>query len=58
MKLLITDDLTTRYNSAFISALLDKCSLLDPRFKADYVVDKRLVLFELETQLEDVCSLG
>ena len=61
MKSLITDDSTTHYNSAFISLLLDKCSLLDPRFKADYVVDKRLVLSELETemlQLEDVCSLG
>ena len=61
MKSLITDELTTRYTSAFISLLLDKCSLLDPRFKADYVVDKRLALSELETEmlpLEDVCSLG
>ena len=44
MKSPITDDLNTRYNSAFISLLLDKCSLLDPRFKADYMVDKRFVL--------------
>ena len=40
MKSFITDDLTTRHDSAFVSLLLDKCSLLDPRYKADYMVDK------------------
>lgn len=50
MKLLIIDDLSTRYELA-ISLLLDKCSLLDPRFKADDLVDKNLAISELETEI-------
>ena len=39
------------HDSAFISLLLDKCSLLDPRFKAEYLLDNRLVLSKLETEM-------
>ena len=40
MKDIIRRDLSTRYNSPEIAVLLDKCSFLDPRFKAEYLEDK------------------
>ena len=51
IKCVIFNDLSTRYNSVFMDSLLDKCTLLDPRFKADFVKDKDLVLSNLEHEI-------
>ena len=39
MKLAISNDLRPRYSAPDISILLDKCTFLDPRFRAGYLVD-------------------
>ena len=44
MKSEIARDLCTCYKSALISQLLDKCSILDPRFKATYIADRELTI--------------
>ena len=48
---------STRYNSVFMNSLLDKCTLLDPRFKADFVKDKDLVLSNLEYEIMECSNL-
>ena len=55
IKSLIIQDLSTRYESAMMSNLLDKCTFLDPRFKADFTVDKDLVVSDLQYEVRD-CS--
>ena len=45
----ILEDLSTRYESAMMSSLLDKCAFLDPRFKTDFITDKDLVISDLYT---------
>ena len=39
MKLAISNDLRPRYSAPDVSTLLDKCTFLDPRFRADHLVD-------------------
>ena len=50
MKDIIRRDLSTRYNSPEIAVLLDKCSFLDPRFKAEYLEDKEGTLEALTSE--------
>ena len=38
MKLAISSDLRSRYSAPDISVLLDKCTFLDPRFRAGHLV--------------------
>ena len=51
MKSVIARDLCTRHESAVILQLLDKCSILDPRFKAIYIVGRELTEFELQAEV-------
>ena len=51
MKSVIARDLCTRYESALISQLLDKWSILDPRFKATNIADRELTEFELQADV-------
>ena len=51
MKDIIRRDLSTCYNSPEIATLLDKCSFLDPRFKAEYLDGKESTLGELTSKV-------
>ena len=51
MKSAISGNLSPRYESAAISIIIDKCSFLDPRFKANYVADTDLVKSNLLTEM-------
>jgi hypothetical protein len=51
MKSAISGNLSPRYESAAISIIIDKCSFLDPRFKANYVADTYLVKSNLLTEM-------
>jgi len=51
MKSAIARDLGTRYESALVLQLVDKCSILDPRFKATYIADRELTEFELQAKV-------
>ena len=54
LKATIASDLHSRYSSAMISQLLDKCSILDPRFRAEHVSDKDVVVGELEAEVMEI----
>ena len=60
MKSVISTNLSSRYESAVISLIVDKCSFLDPRFKENYVADTDLtksnLLTEMLEQHQDDCS--
>ena len=49
MKTKISEDLQRRYNSLTVT-LLDKCSFLDPRFRAKYVMNKDEVIYQLKQE--------
>ena len=51
MKSAISADLCSRYESAGISLIIDKCSFLDPRFKVNFVADTDLVRSNLLTEM-------
>ena len=50
-KSVIASDLCTCYESALISQVLDKCCILDPRFKATYIADRKLTESELQAEV-------
>ena len=45
IKTSIIQDLSTCYQPAMMSSLLDKRTFLDPRYKADFSIDKDLVSY-------------
>ena len=49
MKAKISEDLQQRYNSLTVT-LLDKCSILDPRFCGKYGMDKDEVIYQLKQE--------
>ena len=49
MKTKISEDLQRHYNSLTVT-LLDKCSFLDPRFRAKYVMNKDEVIYQLKQE--------
>ena len=57
IKTLIIQDLSSRYESAMMSSLLDKCTFLDPRFKADFTADKDLVVSDLQYEVMSCSSV-
>ena len=52
MKLAISTDLRQRYSEPDTSALLDKCTFLDPRFCASYLDDSEGTKPRLELQMK------
>ena len=56
MKDIIRRDLSPRYNAPETAELLDKCSFLDPRFKAEYLEDKEGTLEELTSEAAAVAD--
>lgn len=46
MKRIIRDDLKSRYTDPIIVGLLDKCSFLDPRFRLNICLTKRLLFLK------------
>ena len=50
MESVIARELCTHYESALISQLPDKCSILDLKFKTTYIVDRELIEFELQAE--------
>ena len=55
MKEIILDKLQTYYIHEGISNLLDKCTYLDPRFKARYLSNKEQIQAQIKQEAEDVC---
>ena len=51
IKTSIIQDLSTCYQPAMMSSLLDKCTFLDPRFKADFTIDNDLVISDLQYEI-------
>ena len=56
IKTSIIQDSSTRYQPAMISSLLDS-TFLDPRFKADFTIDKDLVISDLQYEIVDRSSV-
>ena len=50
MKETIADKLQAHYIQEETSDLLDKCSFLDPRFKAEYLANEERTLSQLTTE--------
>ena len=57
IKTSIIQDLSTRYQPAMMLSLFDKCTFLDPRFKADFTIDKDLVISDLQYEIVDCSSV-
>ena len=55
MKKIILDKLQTYYIHEGISDLLDKCTYLDPRFKARYLSNEERMQGQIKQEAEDVC---
>ena len=55
MKEIISDKLQTYYIHEEVSDLLDKCTYLDPRFKARYLSDEEQTQSQIKQEGEDVC---
>ena len=54
MKEIILDKLQTYYIHEGISDLLDKCTYLDPHFKAQYLSNEELIQAQIKQEAEDV----
>ena len=57
MKEIISDKLQTYYTHEEISDLLDKCTYLDPRFKAWYLSNEEQIQAQIKQEAEDVVIL-
>ena len=55
MKEIISDKLQTYYIHEEVSDLLDKCTYLDPCFKARYLSDEERTQSQIKQEAEDVC---
>jgi hypothetical protein len=56
MKKTIADKLQSQYIPQNASELLDKCTFLDPRFKADYLADQDRTLSQLQSEALEIAE--
>jgi hypothetical protein len=56
MKEMVADKLQSKYIPQNASELLDKCTFLDPRFKADYLADQDRTLSQLQSEALEIAE--